>query len=149
VKVYLEKFDYYVRRLLRLDPQIDDEDIRMAMFIQFSTAKKPLALSPDGERYMSLEIWVARQVRTNIATYAKLSAALKEKYAGEGKTSLELSYKIDKMHPNWKKTILKEFFADVDALMGSTTIQDGLLIKSLNEKLPIEVKEELRCSRGA
>jgi hypothetical protein len=85
----------------------------MAMFIQFGTAKRPPALGPDGERYMSSETWVARQARTNIDTYAKLSTTLKEKYAGEGKTSLELSYEIDKMQPNWKKTTLKEFFADV------------------------------------
>jgi hypothetical protein len=65
------------------------------------------------------------------------------------KTNLELIHEIDQMHPNWKKITLKEFFADVDALLGSAVIEDGFVIKALNEKLPAEVKEELRRSRGA
>jgi len=53
------------------------------------------------------------------------------------------------MHPNWKKTTLKEFFADVDKLLGTATIEDGFVIKVLNKKLPVEVKEDLRRSQGA
>jgi len=80
-------------------------------------------------------------------TYKKLSTVLKEWYgSNKEKMSLEVLLEIDQMHPNWKKTTLKEFFADVDELLETTTIEDGFVIKALNKKLPIEVKEELRHS---
>jgi len=80
-------------------------------------------------------------------TYKKLSTVLKEWYgSNKEKMSLEVLLEIDQMHPNWKKTTLKEFFADVDKLLETTTIEDGFVIKALNKKLPIEVKEELRHS---
>ena len=72
---------------------------------------------------------------------------LKEWYgSNKEKMSLEVLLEIDQMHPNWKKTTLKEFFADVDELLETTTIEDGFVIKALNKKLPVEVNEELRHS---
>jgi hypothetical protein len=150
VQVYLNKFDYCVRRLQRLDPDLEDEELRMWMYFQLQNAKKPPAQGLDGERYVGPETWVVRQADTDIDTYEKLSSALKKQYKGlEKKTSQEVIREIEQMHPNWKKIMLKEFFASVDELFGSVTIEEWLVIRSINEKLPAEVKEELRCTRGA
>jgi len=150
VQVYLDRFNHHMRRIKRMDPDVEDDDLRMTMHGQLRNAKKPPTLGPDGERYMGPETWLGRQPSVDINTYEKLSAALKERYGGsKEKTSLEVVLEIDQMYPNWKKTTLKEFFADVDELLGTTTIEDGFVIKALNEKLPIEVKEDLRRSRGA
>jgi hypothetical protein len=82
--------------------------------------------------------------------YDKLCTALKNRYGCHvRKTNLELIHEIDQRHPNWKKTTLKAFFSDVNTLLGLAIIEDGFVIKALNEKLPVEVKEELRRSRGA
>jgi hypothetical protein len=149
IEAHLTRFDYFVKRLLRLDPDIEDEEFRMRLLIQLRDARKPPALGLDGERYVGPETWAVRQPSTNIDSYSKLCSALRDRYGCHvRKTNLELIHEIDQMHPNWKKTTLKEFFADVDALLGSAVIEDGFVIKALNEKLPAEVKEELRRSRG-
>jgi hypothetical protein len=49
VEVYLMKFEYFVCRLLRLNRDIEDEELRMTMYIHLQNAKKPPALSPIGE----------------------------------------------------------------------------------------------------
>jgi len=150
VQVYLDRFNHHMRRIKKMDPNVEDEDLRMTMHGQLRNAKKPPPLGLDGERYMSPETWLGRQLSRDINTYEKLSTALKERYGGsKEKSNLEVVLEIDQMHPNWKKTSLKEFFTDVDKLLGTTTIEDGFVIKALNEKLPVEVKEELRRSRGA
>jgi len=147
VQVYLDRFNHHMRQIKRIDPDVEDEDLRMTIHGQLRNAKKPPLLGLDGERYMGLETWLGRQPSVDINTYEKLSTALKERYGGsKGKMSLEVVLEIDQMHPNWKKTTLKEFFADVDELLGTTTIEDGFVIKALYEKVPIEVKEELRRS---
>jgi hypothetical protein len=150
VQAYLNKFNFCACRLRYLDPDLEDEELRMWMYIQLQNAKKPPAVGLDGERYVGPETWVVRQPDADIDTYEKLSSALKQQYKGrEKKTSQEVIREIEQMHPNWKKITLKEFFASVDELFGSVTIEEWLVIRSINEKLPAEVKEELRRTRGA
>jgi len=149
IEVYFTRFDFFVKRLLRLDPDIEDEECRMRPFIQLRDARKLPTLGLDGERYVGPETWAVRQPDENINSYDKLCAALKDRYGRHvRKTNIELIQEIDQMHPNWKKTTLKEFFSDVDTLLGTAIIKDGFVIRALNEKLPIEVKEELRRSHG-
>jgi len=150
IEAYLMRFDYFTKRLLPLDPSIEDDEFRMRLFIQLRDARKPRALGLDGERYVGPETRAVRQPSTNIDSYGKLCTTLKDLYGCHvRKTNLELIHEINQRYPNWKKTTLKEFFADVDTLLGSAIFEDGFVIKTLNEKLPVEVKEELRRSRGA
>jgi hypothetical protein len=149
IEGHLTRFDYCVKRLLRLDPDIEDEEFRTRLLMQLRDARKPPALGLDGERYVGPETWAVKQPSSSIDSYGKLCTALRDRYGCHvRKTNLELIHEFDQMHPNWRKTTLKEFFADVDALLGSAVIEDGFVIKALNEKLSAEVKEELRRSRG-
>jgi hypothetical protein len=77
----------------------------------------------------------------NIDTYEKLKVRLLDQYGRKKKTGLEVVCEIERIRPNWKKTTLKEFFTGVEELLYSTTIEVGFMIRSINEKLPIAVKD--------
>jgi hypothetical protein len=55
IEAHLTRFDYFVKRLLRLDPDIEDEEFQMRLLIQLHDTKKPPALGLDGECYMGPE----------------------------------------------------------------------------------------------
>jgi hypothetical protein len=150
VKLYLKKFDHYVQLIESLDPDVPEKDILIQLIEQLINAKKPPTLGLDGERYEGPETWLGKQPDSNVDTYEKLKSALMERYGGhEKKSSLDVIQEIDRVHPNWKKTTLKEFFTDIQGIIGSMKVEDSFVIKFLNEKLPIKIKEELRRSRGA
>jgi len=110
IEAYLTRFDFFVKRLLRLDPDIEDEECRMRLFIQLRDARKPPILGLDGERYVGPETWAVRQPDKKINSYDKLCAALKDRYGRHvRKTNIELIQEIDQMHPNWKKMTLSSY----------------------------------------
>jgi len=78
IEAYLTRFDFFVKRLLRLDPDIEDEECRMRLFIQLRDARKLPTLGLDGERYVGPETWAVRQPDEKINSYDKLCAALKD-----------------------------------------------------------------------
>ena len=80
IEAYLMRFDYFMKRLLRLDPSIEDDEFRMRLFIQLRDTRKPPALGLDGERYVGPETWAVRQPSTSIDSYSKLCTALKDRY---------------------------------------------------------------------
>ena len=52
VQVYLDRFNHHMRWIKKMDPDVEDEDLRMTMYGQLRNAKKPPPLGLDGERYM-------------------------------------------------------------------------------------------------
>jgi len=49
VQVYLNCFNHHMRRIMRMDPDVEDEDLRMTKHGQHQNAKKPPPLDLDGE----------------------------------------------------------------------------------------------------
>jgi hypothetical protein len=145
IEAHLMRFDYVVKRLLRLDSNIEDEEFRMRSLIQLRNVRKPPALGLDGERYVGPETWMVRQVETDIDTDEKLKSALRERYGGKKKKSgFEVVDEIEELQPNWNLITLKEFFDQVQDIVGTTKVEDGFIIRAVNPKLPEDLKYELR-----
>jgi hypothetical protein len=143
VEVYLKKFAFRVRRILRLDPDIEDEDVRMAMCMQLRNAKNPPSLNCGEERYVGPRIWLSRQVDTDINTYDKLRAALLYRY-GKKKTLTEVVEQLDQLQPDWDRISLVDFFEEARKVIGRT--EDSFIIRVLAYKLPRELWEAMKNS---
>jgi hypothetical protein len=143
VEVYLKKFAFRVRRILRLDPDIEDKDVRMAMYRQLRNAKNPPSLNCGEERYVGPRIWLSRQVDSDINTYDKLRAALLHRY-GKKKTLTEVVEQLDQLQPDWDRISLVDFFEEARKVIGRT--EDSFIIRVLAYKLPRELREGMKNS---
>jgi hypothetical protein len=143
VERYLHRFDYRVKRIKQLDPDVLDGEIVWTMYSQLVNAERLPALGLDGEQYEGPETWLERQAENDIDEYEKLKSALRERY-GEKKSSLDVLKELGDLQPNWNFITLKEFFNQVQDIVGTTRVEDGFIITVVNSKLPEDLKYQLR-----